>query len=202
MLNEYQKELVDSVIKPSRSNRPSSYIIYHGTVTIPYVKGISEKFRRIANRFNVRTVFKTKRTLRGTLMKTGPARDAHQTKQMVTSEKKSRLLEVLIKEHKYNLTQGLLETSELAQHAYEEGHEVCWKDAKVLQVEPNTTYRKYKHSAHMSLLDHPISQPSLDISPHWTPVITAEVKNYISVQCRLSGETCVVFGPYGEFSLQ
>jgi hypothetical protein len=28
----------------------------------------------------------------------------------------------------------------------------------------------------MSLLDHPISQPSLDISPIWTPVITAEVK--------------------------
>jgi hypothetical protein len=28
----------------------------------------------------------------------------------------------------------------------------------------------------MSLLDHPIGQPSLDISPIWTPVITAEVK--------------------------
>jgi hypothetical protein len=28
----------------------------------------------------------------------------------------------------------------------------------------------------MSLLDHPISEPSLDISPIWTSVITAEVK--------------------------
>jgi hypothetical protein len=28
----------------------------------------------------------------------------------------------------------------------------------------------------MSLLDHLISQPSLDISPIWTLVITAEVK--------------------------
>jgi hypothetical protein len=47
----------------------------------------------------------------------------------------------------------------------------------------------------MSLVDHPISQPSLDISPTWTPVITAEVKNYNSVQCRLSGKIsifCVV----------
>jgi hypothetical protein len=33
-----------------------------------------------------------------------------------------------------------------------------------LQVEPNTTYRKYKESAHVSLVDHPISQASLDIS--------------------------------------
>jgi hypothetical protein len=47
---------------------------------------------------------------------------------------------------------------------------------KVLQIETNTTYRKYKESAHMSLLDHPISQPSLDISPIWTPEIIAEVR--------------------------
>jgi hypothetical protein len=53
-------------------------------------------------------------------------------------------MEVRIKEHKYNLTQGLLEKSKCAQHAYEEGHKICWKDAKVLQIEPNTTYRKYK----------------------------------------------------------
>jgi hypothetical protein len=28
----------------------------------------------------------------------------------------------------------------------------------------------------MSLIDHPICQPSLDISFIWTPVITAEVR--------------------------
>jgi hypothetical protein len=28
----------------------------------------------------------------------------------------------------------------------------------------------------MSLLDHPVSQPSVDISPIWAPVITAEIK--------------------------
>jgi hypothetical protein len=43
----------------------------------------------------------------------------------------------------------------------------------------------------MSLIDHPISQPSLDISSIWTPVITAEVKNYNSVQCRFSGKICI-----------
>jgi hypothetical protein len=53
---------------------------------------------------------------------------------------------------------------------------ICWNKARVLQTDPNTTYRKYKESAHMSLLDHPISQPSLDISPIWTPAIAAEIK--------------------------
>jgi hypothetical protein len=47
------------------------------------VKGISEKFRCIGNYFNVRTIFKTKHTLRGTLIKIGPVRDAQQMKQCV-----------------------------------------------------------------------------------------------------------------------
>jgi hypothetical protein len=55
----------------------------------------------------------------GTLMKTGPVGDAQQTEQCVYSiphdcgrcyiSETSRLLVVRIKEHKYNLTQGLLE---------------------------------------------------------------------------------------------
>jgi predicted GIY-YIG superfamily endonuclease len=87
-----------------------------------------------------------------------------------------RPLEVRIKEHKYKLTRGLLEKLKLTQLAYEEGHKICWKEEKVLQMEQNTTYRKYKESTHIPLVDHPISQPNLDISPIWTPIIAAEVR--------------------------
>jgi predicted GIY-YIG superfamily endonuclease len=113
-----QKNSWTLVMKPSARNRPSSDRVYQGTVVIPYVKGTSEKFRRIGNRFHLKTIFRTKHTLRGALMKTGPVRDAQQTKQCVYSipcdcgtyyiGETSRLLEVCIKEHKYNLTQGLL----------------------------------------------------------------------------------------------
>jgi hypothetical protein len=78
MLSEYPKEFVDTVLKPPTRNRPSSDRTYQGTVVIPYVKGIAEKFRRIGNRFQLRTIFKTKHTLRGTLMKTGSSRDTQQ----------------------------------------------------------------------------------------------------------------------------
>jgi hypothetical protein len=63
------------------------------------------------------------------------------------------LEEVRIKEHKCNLTQGLLENSKSAQHAYKEGYRTHWKEAKVLQIEPNTTY-------HMFLVAHPIVNPA------------------------------------------
>jgi hypothetical protein len=109
MFSGYPRAFLDSVMKPSTRNRPSSDTIYQGTVTIPYVKGTSKKFRRIGNRFNFRTIFKTKQTLRGRLTKTGPVRDAQQTKQCVYSiqcdcgrcyiGETSRLLQVRIKEH-------------------------------------------------------------------------------------------------------
>jgi hypothetical protein len=38
-------------------------------------------------------------------------------------------------ERKRNLTQGLLEKSKLAQHAYKEDNKICWKEAKVLHTE-------------------------------------------------------------------
>jgi hypothetical protein len=81
------------------------------------------------------------------------------------------------REHKHNLKEGLLEKSKLAQHAYEEGHRVGWDEARVLEIETNSRYRKYKESAHMVCLTNPISQPSLDISPIGIPLISDEVSN-------------------------
>jgi hypothetical protein len=50
----------------------------------------------------------------------------------------------------------------------------------------------------MSLIDHPISQASLHISP----IITEEVKDYNSVHCRVRGNFfSLVLAPYGEFYL-
>jgi hypothetical protein len=88
----------------------------------------------------------------------------------------SRPLEVRIKEHKHNLKQGLLEKSKLAQDAYEEGHRIKWNEAKANQKEPSTIYRKYKESAHMAYLENTISQPSLEMSPFWLPIIKEEIK--------------------------
>jgi hypothetical protein len=175
LFRSHPKEFVDSAMKPSARNRPSSDRVYLGTVIIPHVKGISEKFGCIGNRFQLRTIFKTKHTLHGTLMTTGPVRDVQQTKQCVQHLmrlwqklhwRNYRPLEVRIKEHKYNLTQGLPEKSKLAQQAYEEDHRICWNEATVLQIEPNTTHKKYMESAHMSLLDHLISQPSVESPLH------------------------------------
>jgi hypothetical protein len=58
----------------------------------------------------------------------------------------------------------------LAQHAY-----VGWEEARILEIESNSMYRKHKELAHMACLTNPFSQPSLEISPIWIHLFSKEV---------------------------
>jgi predicted GIY-YIG superfamily endonuclease len=164
--------------KPSHeaegSSHPNTEEKPLGSVYIPYVKGVSEKFKRTGNRYNIRTIFKTKHELRSSLMKTRPERDPQQTPRCVYSipcecgrsyiGETGRPLAARLCEHRHYVREGLLEKSKLAQHAYENGHRVGWDEARILEIESNSRYRKYKEWAHMACLTNPITQPSLDIS--------------------------------------
>jgi predicted GIY-YIG superfamily endonuclease len=139
-----------------------------GYVYIQYVKGVSEKFKRIGNRYNVR-IFRTKHTLRNSLMKTRPNTDPQRTAECAYSipcecgriyiGETGRPLAVRLREHKHNFKEGLIEKSKLAQHAYEEDRKVMWDEARVLEVESNSRYRKYKESAHMACSTNPLANP-------------------------------------------
>jgi hypothetical protein len=47
------------------------------------VKGVSEKFKRLGNCYNIRTIFRTKHTLQSSLMKTRLERDPQQMAQFI-----------------------------------------------------------------------------------------------------------------------
>jgi hypothetical protein len=146
-LNGYPRGFIDSVINSKGSSRLNKEEKPLGYVYIPYVKGVSEKFKRIGNRYNVRTIFRTKHTLRNSLMKTRPNTDPQRTAKCVYSipcecgrsyigETGRPLLAVRLREHKHNFKEGLIEKSKLAQHAYEEDHKVMWDEAEVSRAEP------------------------------------------------------------------
>jgi hypothetical protein len=166
--------------RPKKEDKPLS------SVYIPYVKGVSEKFKRIGNRYNIRMIFRTNYTLRSSLMRNRPERDQQQTTQCVYIipcecgrryiGETGRILSVRLREHRHNLKEGHLEKSKLAQHAYEEGHRVDWMKPgswklKVTAGIGNTRNWPIWH------VFNPISQPSLEISPIWIPVISNEVIN-------------------------
>jgi hypothetical protein len=86
--------------------------------------GVSKKFKCTGNGYNIRTIFKTKHTLRSSLMKTGPERDLQQMTQCVYSipcecgrsytGKTGRPPAMWLCEHRHNLKEGLLEKLKIA----------------------------------------------------------------------------------------
>jgi hypothetical protein len=149
----------------------------------PTYECVSKKFKRTWNQCNI-TIFKTEYTLRSSLTKTRPERDPQQVTQCVYSipcecgrnyiRETCRPLAVRFREHRHSVKEGLLVKSKFSPHAYEEGHRVGCDEARILEIESNSWYRKYKESAHMANL---ISQPGVDISPIWIPLISNEFTN-------------------------
>jgi hypothetical protein len=50
----------------------------------------------------------------------------------------------------------------------------------------------HEEFAHISPVDHPVSQASLEISPIWTPIIAAEVRKLQLLPVQIMCENCVL----------
>jgi hypothetical protein len=180
-LNGFPPKLINSVISNTGGkNRLRNDVEPIGSVVIPYEKGIFGKFKRIGNRYNIRTIFKTNYTIRNTLMKTRPMSYPQLTAYCIYKipcecgrsyvGEIDRHLSVRIRENKFNLKNGRLDKSKLDQHAFEEGHQISWNEAKILKIEVNSKHRKYKESVHIACMENPISQTSLEFS-HLDPTV-------------------------------
>jgi hypothetical protein len=62
-LNGYSEGVINSVIRSKDRRHQKEEDKPLGTIYIPYVKGMSEKLRRIGKQYNIRTVFRIKHTL-------------------------------------------------------------------------------------------------------------------------------------------
>jgi hypothetical protein len=141
-------------------------------------EGMFEKVKCVGNHYNIKTIFKTGHTLMSMLMRSRAKGDARQTAHCICSiscecginciSEVSRPLILHIQEQRPNLKDSFLEKLKLAQHAFEED-QAGWSKFKILQIERNRRYRKYKETAHMVCLTDSISQPSLEISPICIP---------------------------------
>ena len=111
-------------------------------VVIPYVAGMSEDIRRVCRKFNIRVVFKSRRTLRSMLTKVKDTlplgkqsnvvyRIPCSCGQVYIGETKRRL-ETRLKEHRYACERGMMEKSAVAEHAWENHHPIDWEETTVL----------------------------------------------------------------------
>lgn len=72
-LNAYPIGFITQVMKlSSRSIRLKNEVQPLGLMSIPYIRGFSKMFKRISNRYNIKTIFKTGHSLRNSLKRIRP----------------------------------------------------------------------------------------------------------------------------------
>ncbi|KAJ8909610.1 hypothetical protein NQ315_003481, partial [Exocentrus adspersus] len=154
--NAYPINLVDraflQIENPSHNNQQRQNPV--ANMTIPYIPGISEKLKKLGNNFNIRTAFKTNNTLRSILTHTKPINKEQNEKNCIYQipcqcgkhyiGETSRPLDVRIKEHKNYVRNYQVDRSNLAQHVWDNHHQINWKEASIIQKEQNFGKRKIK----------------------------------------------------------
>ena len=153
------------------------------TASLPYCRGVSEKLRRICAKYNIRTVFNSETTLRRSLTRVKPPVPKDKTKNCIynipcscgrsyTGET-GRPISVRLQEHRRATEKGETNKSGVAEHVWANGnHCPEWDRTTIVHIEPHWKKRKIKEAAFMALADvKPLSQPSLDISPIWLPLL-------------------------------
>ncbi|KAJ8912740.1 hypothetical protein NQ315_016695 [Exocentrus adspersus] len=157
-------------------------------MTISYIPGVSEKLKKLGNNFNIRTAFKTNNTLRSILTHTKPIKKEQNEKNCIYQipcqcgkhyiGETSRPLDVRIKEHKNYVRYYQVDRSHLAQHVWDNHHQINWKEAGIIQKQQNFGKRKLKESACIQLNgDNCFSTETLSLNRTWLPLLKKDVNN-------------------------
>jgi predicted GIY-YIG superfamily endonuclease len=155
-------------------------------VVVPYVKGLSEKVRRINKKFGIRTAFKNKKDLRSLLTKVKPDNKEDISKNIVYQipcscgrnyyGQTSRPADVRISEHRKLLARADQKSSKLVEHVMMTDHSVDWSSAAIVAREDKWKERNIVEAAFMAVDTACISQPSASIHPMFIPSIEGEIK--------------------------
>lgn len=179
--NGYPDKIIQKASKERQPRQPTEENL--SICVIPYMKGISEQLKRIGKKYKIRTAFKTINTLRSLLTHTKPKNKIQDSKNCIykipcVCGKKyigetKRPLDVRVKEHKKLVREMQITKSKLAEHAFNEDHQIKWDHADIIEHEENTFKRKLKEAVHMMFLGQElvISSPSIDVPNIWKPLL-------------------------------
>ena len=130
------------------------------SVTLPYVRGLSETIKRILEGLDIRVYLRPNRTLRQMLVKPKdplpvdqkngvvyriPCRDCEKT----YIGQSGRSLACRMKEHQGAVRRGDTNASAIAEHAWGQQHQIDWGSAEVLDTNPSWRPRCLLESWHI-----------------------------------------------------
>ncbi|CAG9840879.1 unnamed protein product [Diabrotica balteata] len=136
-------------------------------ITIPYIKGLSEKLKRIGNKFHISKTFKTTNTLRSILSKTKPNNEQERTKNCI--------YKIPCECDQFYLE---CDRSQICKHAWDNEYRVQWNNSNVVLKETDGKKRKIKEAALIMLNEaNCVANSSAECSRIWLAILKEEVIN-------------------------
>ena len=177
--NGYPRPLIRRALPtPTNRDRPEP----KATVSIPFVKGVSERIKRICAKSGIRVYFRANRTLGSLLSNIRPKRDPHDTKGVIYQipcldcdrsyiGETGRTLKTRLTEHRRNCRNGDVQRSGVAQHSIEDDYQIDWKESVVIDREMNLYRRRVKEALYIRKFPNFNQDQGLIVSPIWSGVI-------------------------------
>ena len=181
--NKYPPKLIQN-IKEKRKNKATNVLEEKKpdtTIVLPYIPRLSEKIKRIGNKYNIRVVFNSKETIKSKLVNFKP-KSKKSPKEIIYNipcecgksyiGETGRTVEIRLKEHQASIKKCDPDISKLTEHSLKTGHRFKWEDAKVIGKESDWRKRKVHEAAEiLKGAEQVISTPSFEIDPVWRPLI-------------------------------
>ena len=180
--NGYPRRLVVRNWHPPHSQQPKQQDTPTATVTLPYIRHLSETIRRILAPLGIRTCFRPHRTLRQTLVRLKDRTPLQQRAGVVYRipcgscakvyiGQMGRTLEHRLKEHKRALTSGNTAQSAVAEHAVDHVHEIDWKEAEVVDSHPYYRQRCALEAWHIRTEHQTMNRDEGPLPSEYNPLI-------------------------------
>ena len=192
MENDYDKRTISRVkkkVEKGKQNKENDAVENEPTkFKLPYIAGTSEIIKRTLAPHNIKCTFYSTETLRRQLSKPKdtipldkrnnvvykiPCKDCSAT--YIGESKRS--FGVRYKEHNRAVRNGDTDKNEIADHCWENDHEMNWDERKVIDTEAYIKDRKIKETIHSLKDENHINSISYILPNIWIPNIRTERQN-------------------------
>ncbi len=131
-------------------------------LTIPYIAGLSERIQRVCRDFDIKTTFKSGKTLRSHLTKvkdTIPITTESSIVYSITCScgkkyigETTRRLEQRVKENQDAYKRGVEKVSAIVEHAWQQKHPIKWEEVRVVDSDSKNCELKIKESVYIQMI--------------------------------------------------
>ena len=167
--NGYPKGFIHKHTCPQPDQRTPRDQVARGSVTLPYISGLSESIRRVLAPLAIQVTFRPYRTLRQELVHSKDPVPANRRKGVVYSipcaecphtyiGQTGRSLDHRLREHRRALKNGDVGCSALAEHVFSANHQVDLSKAMVIDTHNHTQTRCMLESWHIQHHQSPLNR--------------------------------------------